>query len=83
MSSLAKKHTRRPAIERLLIFNPATGNYIVLDGATGQLAVQPSDKPANGLRKVYTNIKANPRVSKSTARKAEKAVIWVKNNAGK
>lgn len=79
--SFAEKHTpKKPTIERLLIFNAATGNYVVLDRATGKLTVLPGDQPENGLRKVHTNIKANPSVSKSTARRAEKAVIWVKNN---
>lgn len=65
---------------RSQFLNPATGHYIKRDTSTGRiLAVKKDGTPFKGVKKEgkETVYKANPSVKKSTAQKAEKAVIAV------
>jgi hypothetical protein len=65
---------------RSQVYNPSTGHYIKRDAGSGRfLEVKSDGKPFKGVRKEATNIKANPNVDKETAKKAERAVIIVKN----
>ncbi len=75
------KGSRVGAVQgRSQIFNPATGHYVKRDAESGRfLEVKSDGKPFKGVRKESTNIKANPNVDKATAKKAEHAVIVVKN----
>ena len=61
--------------ESTQVFNPATGHYIKRDSSTGQLEVKSDGKKFKGVKVVKTIIKANPSVKKSTAKKAEDAII--------
>lgn len=74
--------SRKGAIKsRSQIFNPSTGNFIKRDSRTGKfLEVKSDGKPFKGVRKEATEVKANPSVNKSVAKKAEKAVIKIKNS---
>ena len=81
MATNSGNGSRRGAVTgRSQVYNPATGNYVKRDTSTGQFVDVKSDgKPFKGVRREKTTIKANPNVDKNTAKKAEKAVIAVKN----
>jgi hypothetical protein len=62
------------------IYNPSTGHYIKRDLESGLILEIKSDgKPFKGIRLERSYIKANPSIKKSTANKAELAVIKLKN----
>jgi hypothetical protein len=61
------------------VYNPSTGNYIKRDSTTGKFEVKPDGTPFKGIRKRRSLVKSNPHISKTTAKKAEKAVIIVRN----
>lgn len=79
------KDSRKGAVSgRTQVFNPATGHYVKRDSATGRFMDVKSDgTPFKGVTKEKTSVKSNPSVNKSTAKKAEKAVISVKNKSKK
>ncbi len=79
------KGSRQGAVQaRTQVYNPATGNYVKSDTATGKfLEVKQDGKPFKGITKEQTGVKANPNVSKETAAKAERAVINFKNSKKK
>ena len=81
MATSSGNGTRRGTVAGLSqVYNPATGHYIKRDTSTGRFIDVKSDgKPFKGVRREKTFIKANPNVDASTAQKAEKAVIAVKN----
>ncbi len=59
--------------------NSATGNFILRDSRSGKIIdVKTSRNPFVGIRSVKSEIKSNPSVAKSVAKKAERAVIQVK-----
>ena len=63
---------------RVQILNPATGNYIKMDTETGRvLDVKPTR--FKGVRLKAAKTRTNPSVKRSTALKAEKAVIAYRN----
>lgn len=63
------------------VFNPATGHFIKRDTASGLFVEIKSDgKPFQGIALEATYVKTNPNVKKSTARKAEMAVMKAKND---
>lgn len=77
-----KGHRKGAVKERSQFLNPATGHYIKRDTNTGRiLEVKKDGTPFKGVKKESTaaTYKANPAVKKSTAQKAEKAVIAVLN----
>jgi hypothetical protein len=60
------------------VLNPATGHYIKMDTETGRiLEVKPTK--FKGVRLKATKAFPNPSVKRSTALKAEKAVIAYRN----
>ena len=62
------------------IYNPTTGHYIKRDLESGLIVDIKSDgKPFKGIKLIRSYIQANPSIKKSTAIKAEMAVIKVKN----
>jgi hypothetical protein len=66
--------------DRSQVFNPSTGHFIKRDTNTGKfLEIKKDGKPFKGIRKEESIIRANPRVKKSVANKAERAVIKVLN----
>ena len=66
--------------ERSQVYNPSTGNYVKRDTNTGRfLDVKSDGTPFKGVRKEKTNIKSNPNIQKATAKKAESAVIKIRN----
>jgi hypothetical protein len=66
--------------ERTQVFNPSTGNYVKRDTNTGRfLDVKSDGSPFKGVRKEKTSIKSNPNIQRSIAKKAESAVIKIKN----
>lgn len=81
MATNSGNTSRKGAVTgRSQVYNPTTGNYVKRDTITGRfLDVKSDGKPFKGVRKEKTTIKANPNVDVSTAQKAEKAVIAVKN----
>jgi hypothetical protein len=74
-------NSRKGAVkERSQVYNPATGNFIKRDSTTGKfMEVKKDGTPFKGIRKEALSVKSNPSVKKSTALKAERAVILVKN----
>jgi len=63
------------------VYNPATGHYIKRDLESGRfLDIKSDGKPFKGILLEHTYVKANPSIKKSTAEKAELAVIKVKND---
>jgi len=65
---------------RSQILNPATGNYIKRDTATGKfLDVKKDGTAFKGVRKEVVTIRTNPNLNKLIAEKAEKAVLEVRN----
>lgn len=83
MATNTNKGHRKGAVKgRSQFLNPATGHYIKRDTSTGRiLEVKKDGTPFKGVKKEgsATLFKANPSVRKSTAQKAEKAVIAVLN----
>lgn len=81
MATNQGKSVRKGAVrKRSQVYNPSTGHYVKRDSETGRFIDVKSDgKPFKGVRKEATKVKANPNVKKSTANRAEKAVIAVKN----
>ena len=77
--------TRKGAVTgRSQVYNPTTGNYVKRDTTTGRfLDVKSDGTPFKGVRREKTMVKANPSVDRTTASKAEKAVIAVKNRRKK
>ncbi len=75
-------NSRKGSIKgRSQVYNPSTGNYVKRDTETGQFIDVKSDgTPFKGIRKEPIIIKPNPNVNKDTAKKAESAVIKVKNS---
>ncbi|WP_415060096.1 hypothetical protein [Flavobacterium sp.] len=70
-----------PVKGRSQVYNPSTGNYVKRDTATGKfIGVKSDGTPFKGVRKEPVSIKPNPNVKKDTAKKAESAVIKIKNN---
>ena len=75
-----KGHRKGAVKERSQFYNAATGHYIKRDAETGRiLEVKKDGTPFKGVRKETSEItyKANPSVKKSTAAKAERAVLKV------
>lgn len=82
-AEIVRKTRKKVAIKEAItqIYNPSTGNYIKRDNVTGIILEVKSDgKPFWGIPLEKTIIRANPNISKEIARKAEAAVIAVKNN---
>lgn len=81
MATNTGNKSRKGAIkERSQVQNPSTGHYVKRDSLTGKfLEVKPDGKPFKGVRKEKINIKANPSIKSSTAKKAETAAISVIN----
>lgn len=77
------KGSRKGAVsKRTQVYNPSTGHYIKRDAETGQFMDVKSDgKPFKGIEKEKSSVKSNPSVKKSTANKAEKAVISVRKQS--
>ena len=66
--------------ERSQVFNPSTGNWIKRDTVSGQFLEVKRSEPFKGVRKEsQSRVRSHPLVSKSLARKVEKAVLSVKN----
>ena len=82
MATNSGKGSRQGAVrERSQVFNPSTGNYIKRDSETGRFMDVKSDgTPFKGVRREKTNIKANPNSDRAIAKKAEEAVMKVKNS---
>jgi len=85
MATNTSSSTRKGAVSnRNQIYNPSTGNYVKRDTSTGKfLDVKADGKPFKGIVKEKSVIKSNPSVKKSTAKKAESAVIKVINSSKK
>jgi hypothetical protein len=85
MATNKGKSSRQGAVkERSQVYNPSTGHYVKRDSNTGKFMDVKSDgTPFKGVRKEKTGVKANPNISKSVAKKAERAVIAVKNKKSK
>lgn len=85
MATNSGKNSRNGSVKgRTQVFNPSTGNYVKRDTATGQfIAVKSDGAPFKGVRKESISIKPNPNIKKETAKKAESAVIKVKNSKKK
>lgn len=66
--------------ERSQVYNPSTGHWIKRDAHSGQfISVKSDGEPYKGVRKeTKSSIKTHPLVSRSLARKAEKAVLSAK-----
>lgn len=63
------------------VYNPATGHFIKRDLDSGKfLNIKSDGKPFDGIALEKSYVKANPSIKKSTAKKAEQAVIKVKND---
>lgn len=77
------KDSRKGAVsKRTQVYNPSTGHYVKRDSETGRFMDVKSDgKPFKGVVKEKSSVKSNPNVKKSTANKAEKAVIAVRNKS--
>lgn len=75
------KDSRKGTIKkRTQVYNPSTGHYVKRDSETGRFIDVKSDgKPFKGVAKEKSTVKSNPSVKKSTAKKAEKAVISIRN----
>lgn len=75
------KRSRQGAVkERSQVYNPSTGNYVKRDTSTGRfLDVKSDGTPFKGVRKEKTKIKSNPNIQSSIAKKAEGAVIKIRN----
>lgn len=73
--------SRKAVVKKIRqLYNPATGNFIKRDSTTGKfMIVKKEDASFEVIRHESSSIKSNPNVRKSTALKAEKAVIAVKN----
>jgi hypothetical protein len=73
--------SRKGAVsKRTQVYNPTTGHYVKRNAETGRFMDVKSDgKPFKGIAKEKSSVKSNPNVKKSTADKAEKAVISVWN----
>lgn len=84
---MAKQTTRgrKGAVKnRSQVRNPSTGNYVKRDTRTGKfLEVKKDGKPFKGVVKEKSSIKSNPVVKKGTAKKAQKAVMAVRNKRAK
>lgn len=75
-----KGHRTGAVKQRSQFYNASTGHYIKRDTETGRiLEVKKDGLPFKGVRKEAAEIvyKANPSVKKSTASKAERAVVKV------
>lgn len=83
MATNTGKDSRKGAVsKRTQVYNPTTGHYVKRDARTGKFMDVKSDgKPFKGVVKEKSSVKSNPSVKKSTANKAEKAVISVRNNS--
>ena len=81
MATNSGNNSRRSVVkDRSQVYNPATGNFIKRDSTTGRfMEVKKDGTPFKGIKKEVTIVKSNPSVKKSTALKAERAVIKVKN----
>ena len=72
--------SNKATIKYSQVFNPATGHFIKRDARNGRIVAIKSDgKPFSGIELERSYVKANPNLRKSTARKAEQAVIKVRN----
>ena len=75
-----KGHRKGAVKERSQFLNPTTGHYIKRDTTTGRiLDVKKDGTPFKGVKKEGKAVvyKSNPSVKKSTAQRAEKAVVAV------
>jgi hypothetical protein len=61
------------------IFNPSTGNYIKRNSITGRFEVKSDGSAFEGIKIEVPSVRSNPAIKKATAKKAEKAVIAVRN----
>jgi len=82
MATNSGSNSRKGSVKnRTQVYNPSTGYYVKVDTETGRFIDVKSDgKPFKGVRRESITIKSNPSVKKETARKAESAVIKVKNS---
>lgn len=79
-TNTSKGHRKGAVKQRSQFYNAATGHYIKRDTETGRiLKVKKDGTPFKGIRQETPEIiyKANPSVKKSTAIKAERAVVKV------
>lgn len=75
-----KRHSSGAEKQRSQIFNVSTGHYVLKDNETGKfLRVKRDGKPFKGVRLETSeiNYQKNPSVKKSTAIRAERAVLKV------
>ena len=82
MATNSGNNSRKGAVkDRSQVFNSATGHYVKRDTSTGRFIDVKSDgKPFKGIRREEITIKPNPNVDKNIAKKAERAVIKIKNS---
>ncbi len=82
MATNSGNNSRKGSVkDRSQVFNPSTGNYIKRDTTTGRFIDVKSDgKPFKGVRKESNSVKASPNIKKDVAKKAENAVIKLKNS---
>ena len=85
MATNSGQHSRKGFVTgRTQVYNASTGNYVKRDTSTGQfIAVKSDGTPFKGVRKESISIKPNPNVKRETAKKAESAVIKLKNSKKK
>lgn len=85
MATNKGKGSRQGAVKgRSQVYNPSTGNYIKRDSSSGKfLDVKSDGTPFKGVRKEKTHVKANPSIEKGVAKKAESAVLKLRNSRKK
>ena len=84
MAKKTSKSKKGSVKNRSQVLNPSTGNYVKRDTKTGKfIDVKKDGKPFKGVKKEKSSIKSNPIVKKRTAKKAQKAVVAVRNKRAK
>lgn len=85
MATNSGDNSRKGAVkDRSQVFNPTTGHYVKRDTSTGRFIDVKSDgKPFKGIRRETITIRPNPNVNKNIAKKAESAVIKIRNSKRK
>ena len=81
MATNTGKNSRKGAVkQRTQVLNPATGQYVKRDKATGQfMAVKKDGTPYKGISKEQRPLLIHPLATMSALKKAEKAVKAVMN----
>ena len=81
MAKQAENGILKSPVKYSQVYNPATGHYIKRELKSGRfLDIKADGKPFRGIALEPGYVKANPSIKKSTAMKAELAVIKVKND---